>query len=266
MMFTKNRIRQTLLSTGIALLSFSSCKKDDVETPPPPAKTPQLAKFTNGAETTQFSYNADGSFKSITLSTDPLTGDDNITYTAQYGANQKMTQLNGTNGAVLRLTYANSLLSKMEGFTGTDKFVQTTYEYAGTVLKSSTHAYADNGAMVPFFKGDYTFTAGGNISRVNTAAINLITNQLEADGHVMLQYDDKVNPFAALGDVYTIFWQAVTKNNLTKQQHYNKNGVPGLLMETTYTYNAQGYPTAAVEKEQLPGEPPVLKNLSYTYQ
>jgi hypothetical protein len=265
-MFTTNFIKQTVFGVMMALVAFSSCKKEKSEEPQAPAKPLQLVQFSDGDDVTKFEYNTDGSFKSITLKNDPISTDENVTYTAKYAASKKMEELNGSNGTKLKLTYANSLLSTMEAFAGTQKFAETIYEYNGAVMKSSTISLVDNNQSVPFFKGDFTFNTAGNITRSNVFVYNPLTNKLESTGYVINQFDNKVNPFIALSDVITIFWQVTTKNNITKQEYFDKDGKAEEVVETTYTYNAQGYPVRATMKETAPGQQPSTATVAYTYK
>ena len=265
-MITKNLIKQTFCGAMISLVIFSSCSKPVNDVPAPPAKPLQLIEFSDGDDVTRFAYNADGSFKSIQLKNDPVSTDENVTYTAKYAANKKIEELNGSNGTKLKLTYTNNLLSKMEAFAGTQKFAETIYEYNGAVMKSSTISLVDNNQSIPFFKGDFTFNTLGNITRSNAFMYNPLTDKLESTGYVVNQFDNKVNPFSSLSDVITIFWQVTTKNNITKQEYFDKDGKAEEVVETTYTYNAQGYPTRATMKETEPGQQPTTAIITYKYQ
>jgi hypothetical protein len=261
-----NLFKQTFMGAIVALTALSSCKKEDSAAPQPPARPVLLTEFKSGDDVTKFAYHADGTFKSITLSNDPVSTDENVTYTATYAANKKIAELNGTNGSKLKLTYTNNLLSKMEAFFGTHKFAETVYEYNAAVMKSTTISVMDNDVAVPYFKSDFTFTNVGNISRTNAFMFNPTTNKLESIGHVTKQYDTNPNPLYLLGDIVAVFWQASTKNNITKQQHFNKDGNAAEVIETTYTYNPQGYPVRATMKETMPGQQPTNATITYTYQ
>jgi hypothetical protein len=265
-MITTNLIKQTIFGAMIVLVAFTSCKKEKSEQPQVPAKPLQLIEFSDGDDVTRFEYNADGSFKSIQLKNDPVSTDENVTYTAKYAANKKIEELNGSNGTILKLTYTNNLLSKMEAFAGAEKFAQTVYEYTGSVMKSTTISVVDNNQPVPFFKGDFIFNAAGNITRSNVFVYNPMTDRLESTGYVINQFDNKINPFTALNDVITVFWQVATKNNVTKQEYFDKDGKAAEVVETTYTYNAQGYPVRASMKETEPGQQPTTSTVTYTYR
>ena len=265
-MITKNLITQTIFGAAMAFLFLSSCKKENSEEPQSPAVPLQLTQFTDGDDVTSFEYNADGSLKTIKLKNDPVSTDDNVTYTVKYTANKKMDELTGSNGVTLKLTYTNNLLSRMEAFDGTYKFAETTYEYNGSVMKSSLISLVDNNVSVPFFKGEFTFNAAGNMIRSNSFVYNPLTDKLESAGYVINQFDNKVNPFSSVSEVITIFWQVTTKNNITMQQYFDKDGKAEEVVETTYTYNAHGYPTRATIRETQAGQQPVTSTVLYTYK
>lgn len=262
-MINKNLFKQTIFAAFISLLSFSACKKSDTTPPPKPL---QLSEFNDGTDATRFDYNADGSLKTILFSKDPITMDNNVTYTVKYLANKKIDELNGSNGSKIKLGYLNGLLSKAEAFDGAVKVSQTDYMYTGTVLRSSIISIVDNNTAVPFFKGEFVFNNAGNITRTNSFVYNPFTNQLEAGGYVNNQYDTKVNPFASLGDVVLVFWQVAPKNNVTKSEHFNANNTAAEVVETTYTYNAQGYPTRATVRETQPGQQPTTAVMTFSYK
>ncbi|XVJ65313.1 MAG: hypothetical protein HEQ40_03755 [Lacibacter sp.] len=263
-MFSKNLITKTLFATFSVMVAFTSCKKEDsVQTPPKPL---QLTEFKSGDDITRFSYNTDGSLKTLFLSNDPISLDDDVTYTVSYLANKKINEFTGSNGTKIKLSYTNGLITKAEAFNGTIKYAETVYEYNGTVLKSGTISIVDQNNTVPYFKSDLTFNAAGNATRSNAFVFNPLTNQLEAAGYVLNQYDNKVNPFAALNDVILVFWQETSKNNVVKQEYFSNTGAAEEVVETTYTYNAQGYPVTAVMRETAPGQQPSTATISFKYQ
>lgn len=265
-MYKSNLIKQTLFASLILLLAFSSCNKPVNDVPASPVKPLQLTEFSDGADVTSFTYNTDGSLKTIVLSNDPVTFDDNVTYTVKYLANKKIDELNGSNGAKIKISYTNGLLSKAEVFIGSIKISQTDYAYTGTVLKSSAISLIDNNTAVPFFKGEFTFNNAGNITRTNAFVYNPLTDRLEASGYVNKQYDNKINPFVALGDVVLVLWQVAPKNNVTKMDYFDATGKAEEVVETTYSYNAQGYPVSATMKETQPGQQPTTSTITYKYQ
>jgi hypothetical protein len=265
-MYKTNLIKQTLFAVFISLVAFSSCKKEKSDEPATPSKPLQLTEFSDGADVTRFAYNADGSLKTVVLSNDPVTFDNNVTYTVKYLTNKKIDELNASNGAKIKMSYTNGFLSKAEVFAGTDKISQTDYAYTGTVLKSSTISLVDNNTPLPFFKGEFVFNNAGNITKTNAFIYNPLTNKLEASGYVNKQYDNKINPFIALGDVVLVFWQVAPKNNVTKMEYFDAKGKAEEVVETAYTYNAQGFPVKATMKETQPGQQPTTATVTYKYQ
>ncbi len=261
-MINKNLIKQTIFAFFISLLTFTSCKKSDTPLP----VMLKLSEFRDGTSVTGFDYNADGSLKTIVLSKDPVSMDNNVTYTVKYQADKKIDELTGSNGVKIKLSYANGSLLKSEIFDGMTKVSQTDYAYNGAVLKSSVISLIDNNTTVPFFKGEFAFNNAGNITRTNSFIYNPITNRHEASGYVNNQYDNKINPFVSLGDIVLVFWQVAPKNNVTKAEYFGANNVAEEIVETTYTYNAQGYPTMATIKETQPGQQPTTATVTFKYK
>jgi hypothetical protein len=265
-MFTKSALTQTIVVAMLSTVSFISCSKEDSVQVPTQPKPMQLIEFSGGGDMYKFAYNSDASLKTITLGHDPLTGDENVTYTVAYLPNKKVDELTGSNGSRIKLAYANHLLSKAETFLGTEKIAVSDYTYTGETLKGTEINLIDNNIPYPFFKADFVFNAAGNITRTNAFVYNPFTNAMEAGGYVNKQYDNKANPFASLGDIALIFWQVAPKNNITKEEYFSKDGLAEEVIETTYSYNTQGYPVRATIKENAPGQPPVTATLSYTYR
>ena len=265
-MFNANLIKKSIFAAMISIAALSSCKKPVSVPAPPPPKPLQLIEFKSEDDVTKFDYNADGSLKTILLSNDPVSTDDNVTYTVKYLANKKIDELTGSNGARIKLSYNTAgILTKSEAFIGIEKISQTEHTYAAALLSTSTISVFDNNTPVPFFKSEFTFTSG-NITRANVSMYNPLTNKLEPTGHVLNQYDTKINPLASLGDIMLVFWQAASKNNVTKQQYFNKQGAAEEVVETTYTYNAQGYPVSAAMRETAPGQQPSTATISFKYK
>jgi hypothetical protein len=266
-MFTKKLFKKTTALAFATSVIFTSCKKDDVVTQPQPAKPLQLTTFKSGDDVTRFEYNGDGTINKIFLKEDPVTTDDNVTYTAKYLANKKISEFTGSNGAKIKLSYSNNLLSKSEAFMGAVKISESVFSYTGNQLKTSAISvfYNNSNVGVPFFKSDFTYNAAGNVSRGSVFTLNPLNNQLEPSGYVNNFYDNKINPFASLGDIMLVFWQYASSNNIIKQAYFDKNGVAQEVVETTYIYDAQGYPTSATMKETQPGQQPTTTTIAYTY-
>lgn len=263
-MFCTNLIKKTSITVLIAAVTFSACKKP-VSEPIVPAGKLLLTEFNDGIDITRLTYNVDSSVKTITLNNDPVSLDDNVTYNVTYSANKTISELNGSNGTNIKASYTNGKLNKAEMFNGTVKYAETVYTYTGGVLQSSTIYLVDNNDKQPYFKSEFIINGDGNITRSNVSLYNPLTDKLEATGYVLQQFDSKKNPFVSLGDVMLIFWQAASKNNITKQEYFDATGKPEEVVETTYTYNAQGYPVKATMKETQPGQQPTTATIIYKY-
>ena len=90
--------------------------------------------------------------------------------------------------------------------------------------------------------------------------------QMERTGHVSYQYDQKSNPLYAQRELMTLFWQVVSKNNTTVENHFDADLQPEDKFTYDYLYNSNGLPKSAVVKQGLPGQPIVTTNLDYIYQ
>jgi hypothetical protein len=265
-MFTKSLIKQTMLGAMITVVTLGSCKKENSTEPPVAPRPLQLIKFTDGNDETSFTYHTDGSFKSITLKNDPVSTDENVTYEAKYAANKKIDELIGSNGTKLKLGYSNGMLTKMEALEGSKKIAETVYAYNGTTIKSVAISKVEDNQTLPFFRGEFTFNTAGNITSSKSFVYNPLSSQLENAGYVVNQFDNRINPFVSLHDVITVFWQATTKNNITRQEYFDKDGKAQEVIETVYTYNAQGYPVRGAIKETSPGEQPTTAVVTFTYK
>ncbi|HEX4957431.1 MAG TPA: hypothetical protein VFV46_04585 [Lacibacter sp.] len=263
-MYFANLIKNATIAVLVSAVTFTACKKPVSETPLP--QEPVLLKeFSDGTDITNITYNPDSTVKTIRLANDPVSLDDNVTYTASYNPGKKLKELNGSNGTKIKVTYTGNLLTKAEMFNGTIKYAETIYEYNGTTLKSSTISIVDNAGSMPYFKSEFTFNTAGNVTRSDVLMYDPLLDRLEPTGYVLNQYDTKKNPFIVLGDVNLIFWQVASKNNPVKQEYFDKNGVAEEVVETTYTYGALDYPVRASMKETQPGQQPVISIVTFKY-
>jgi hypothetical protein len=176
-----------------------------------------------------------------------------------------LNELNGSNGTKIKVTYTGDLITKAEMLNGTVKYAETVYEYNGTNLKSSTISIVDHSGSIPYFKSEFTFNNAGNVTRSDVLMYDPLLDRLEPTGYVLNQYDTKKNPFVVLSDVNLIFWQIASKNNVVKQEYFNKNGAADEVVETTYTYSVLDFPVRATVKETQPGQQPVTSTVTFKY-
>lgn len=263
-MYFANLIKKTTFIAFVSFIAFSACKKP-VSEPPLQQGPVLLTEFSDGADITKITYNPDSTVKTIRLANDPVSLDDNVTYTVSYDAGKKLNGLNGSNGTRIKVSYTGNLMTKAEMFNGTEKYAETVYEYNGTTLKSSTISVVDHSGSMPYFKSEFTFNNAGNVTRSDVLIYNPLLDRLEPAGYLLNQYDAKKNPFVALGDVNLIFWQIASKNNVLKQAYFDKNGAADEVVETTYIYNQLEFPVSAVMKETQPGQQPVTSTLTFKY-
>lgn len=247
--------------------STLSCFKDpSVELPKKPP-TLFLSEFKSDDEVTRFEYNSDSSLKMIFFAEDPVTNDQNVTYTIKYLNNKKVDELVGSNGTRVKLTYNNLGISKSEIFDGVDIVSRSKYTYIGDNVSSTTvENFRFVIGMIPAkWKVDFTNNSLGNTSGMKFYSFNVLNQGFDEELNASFQFDDKINPFASVGDLMLIFWQYANKSNITRQETREPNGVITELIESTYSYNSYGYPTKAIMKITEKGMPPISKHILFTY-
>lgn len=247
---------------------FTSCGKEPSVENPQGNKLVQLAEFKSDDEITRFEYNSDSSLSKIIFSEDPVSLDQNITYSVKYLANKKVDELVGSNGTIIKLSYVNNILTKSDVSVGPVKISSSYYNYTGGQLSSTAISmfYANPNIGTPALRFDFVTSSSNNVNKIKLQVFNPTNNQYQEESYVNFQYDDKMNPFASVGDLMLIFWQYANKNNITRQENIDPGGDVLELVETTYTYNAQNYPTKATVKVTEANEQPTISQLSYTYR
>jgi hypothetical protein len=268
-----------VVSLGAIALFTSSCKKDHDPTPTPPSNATKLVKIQEGPDDyTSFTYNADGSLKTMTES----YRFDNIglsvsTLTLQYGADKKLELGTYNNGNKLRFFYEN------------EKMVRTELaDPKGVLLNISTFDYNTAGRLKtytvfgkvlandevttykPILKTDYTYFTVHD-SLVNEAVSykrNGNTQQLEKWSVFRWStYDEKKNPLNLLGDFAIALFRHSSRSNATDEYLYDENLVLLERTENEYTYNNSGFPISNKQKVTDPrGQTPAFYTITYMYQ
>ncbi len=89
---------------------------------------------------------------------------------------------------------------------------------------------------------------------------------MERAGHITYQYDQKNNPLYANKNLLTLFWQAVSKNNIKVEDHFDAQLQPEDKFVYEYQYNNNGLPASASVKQGLPGQSGSDSQLHFSYQ
>ncbi len=255
---------KTLLLAGGLAATLVSCKKDkdDDDTGTPAAL--HIKEYQNGEDFARFRYNAAGKVDQVTIAPDPGSGEPPLVYAVTY-AGGKVDKL--TNGEQeFRAVYENGKLDRVDIYVGEDKTFFTNYDYTGDALTRATSYALEGDDFMLFRQFDFAVNAAGNITET-VALVNMgEPNLLRRSGHVEFQYDQKPNPLFEHRDLLAMLWQGVSKNNPTREDHFDAQLDPEDRFVYAYTYNAQGFPISAVVTQGLPGQPVVNSNLTITYQ
>ena len=252
-------------AAAFTVLSFASCKKDEVTSNPPGNTTARLASYSSGDEKLSFTYNADQSLKTVTVKSELFNGGAETAYNISYRSDKKIDALTAAGGDRIRLLWDNGILKGTETWIANQKVSVTDYEYQQGLLKLVTTKMVYGNILVPFTKFGFVYSNTGNIGRTNVWTYNFLSSQLEFSGHSEMEYDNNPSPFAGLKEVMAVFWQAASINNVTKITQFEPGGQPEEITEYTYTYNSKRLPVSAVVSSTFPGQTPVTSTAQFIY-
>ncbi|HWA34809.1 MAG TPA: hypothetical protein VG737_11790 [Cyclobacteriaceae bacterium] len=162
-------------------------------------------------------------------------------------------------------TYLNNRVDKVEGFLpgSTTPYFQDFYQYLpdGRVSKIAENNFAaaltseanfQYSAADETIKVAYTYSNGGAFEyefngRDHNIQTDKTTRGPELCSTGSYTYDNKVNPFSAMGYVDYQLLNFSSNNKLTESINYVSCSFPALIADTfSYEYNEQGYPTVLV--------------------
>lgn len=262
-------IQQRLFSiflVTIMLLALVSCQKETTTNPPPAPATAKIKEYKNGYEFVRFTYNADGSIKKATIKSELNTGDDVIDFNITYNTQKKIAEVTTAHGERIVPEYANGVMTRANVFDGPIRTSYTNYLYEGSVLKKAT-IYMNQGAdFEPLLEFQFAYNAGGNLAESLVLMATGVSGQLVRAGHIAYQFDQKQNPLYEHRDFLALLWQGVSKNNITREEHFDAGQNLEDIYTYLYTYKANGLPEHAVVTTELPGQPPATTNLDFIYQ
>lgn len=250
----------TVALASAALLT-TSCKKDN-EKQPDNAATKLIKVEESASVYTTFGYNTTGQVNKI-VSKD-AEGEEAIQIT--YDGN-KPTVATTAIGST-KFTYANNKLDVAELYAGTTKIGQIKINYVnGTVNNVVVSHNLGEGGSTTFAKTVYEYYANGDVKKETDYGWNDANETFVVSGSTVFEYDDKNNPMLALGDVYQVTFNLVSKHNPVKEIVSDETGALTHTNFYTYTYNNNGYPVTAQKKKITANEAnTVVSNIKYTYQ
>ncbi|MGN6292559.1 MAG: hypothetical protein ACTHMV_07415 [Chitinophagaceae bacterium] len=255
------------LFVGLAA-SMVACKKDKDPNGPGPDPVPNGAKlqqYTNGEDFARFTYNADGTVQKIVLKDDNNSSTDGTTYTVAYNAQKKISSLTGA-GQKIEVEYQNNVMSRAKMFENGEQVGYTDYTFENGNLKKAVLYFGEPGAFAPVFQYEMTYNAQGNLGKTVIKMATDEPDQMVQTGHSTYEYDQKTNPLYQHRELMTLFWQAVSKNNITVENEFDEDQQPSDKFVYTYTYKSNGLPEKATVKQGLPGQEPITSQLTFTYQ
>lgn len=248
-----NLTKASLLAATMAVL-FTACKKDKDATDNPgnnPPASAKLKKVSMDNEELEFAYSADGKVQSIKTTDDLLTNGMPTTFTVNYSADKKISELKAADGFRIVPHYAAGELSTADIFDENGDLILTTrYEFLNGVLKSATASLNNMDAL----KFSFEYNAAGNIQKTSTWTFNPLNGQLAVSGYTNFEYDSKTNPMHAHKDLFYLLLQNVSKNNTTKETAYTSQNQVDETKEYTYQYNNQSLPQSATVKTTAAGQ------------
>lgn len=264
-------IKASALILAVASIAFVSCKKDKKgpgnEPQQPEKKIARVEQ--NGNTSASFTYNADGTLKTMTSNMDQggLT-----TFTFTYNAQKKISEVKSSEGYTMKYVYQNNQLRLTENFLDGQKVSENSLEYENGRIKSNTvfTAFPQDGGNVvylPTFKAVFSYHASGNAQKTSLYILNPMTDELElAQEFVYLQYDNKKSPLASISEVaQVLMFQPLQINNPVVEKVLDKNGTVEESTEHVYTYDGAGYPTTLKTTVTVPGQTPTVINSKFFY-
>lgn len=261
--------RQKLFSlflTGTLLLALASCDKDKSNNPDPKPATAKIKEYKNGEEFVRFTYNTDGTIQKATVKSDLNTGGDILDFNVTYNAQKKIAEVVNTKGEKIVPEYENGRMIRANVFEGAVRTGYTNYSYEGGALKRAT-IYVDMGNdFEPLLEFIFSYNATGNLTESVVMMATGVPGQLKRAGHVTFQFDQKANPLYEHRDFLALLWQGVSKNNITREEHFDENQTLEDIYTYVYTYKSNGLPEKAVVTSGLPGQPQITSNLDFIYQ
>lgn len=253
-----------LLFAGL-LSGMISCKKEMNNPVEPPIVAQKLKEFKTGEEYIRFDYKTSGQVNKVTIKNDETTAGIEMTYLINYDLDKIVSLESGSEKIVP--VYENNLLKRADIFQANERVGYTNYHFESGLLKRATIYFGQDTYFEPFLDFIFSYNATGNITEtvIMTARIGE-PGYMERAGHITYQYDQKNNPLYANKNLLTLFWQAVSKNNIKVEDHFDAQLQPEDKFVYEYQYNNNGLPASASVKQGLPGQSGSDSQLHFSYQ
>ncbi|MBL7744832.1 MAG: hypothetical protein JNN00_15270 [Chitinophagaceae bacterium] len=264
---TNNPLKYLIvLFVSAIMLVFTSCQKDSDISNPPPAGASKIKEYKNGDEFVLFTYNGDGTIKKATVKSELNTAGEVVDFNVSYDAQKKITEVNTSVGEKIVPEYENCRMIRASYFAGPLRTAYTNYWYEAGNLKRAT-IYMNMGTdFEPSLEFIFTYDANGNLTESVLMMANGVPGHLVRAGHVKYEFDTKTNPLYEHRDFLALLWQGVSRNNITKEEHFDATQVLEDVYSYVYTYKANGLPESAVVTIGLPGQTPTTSALNFLYQ
>lgn len=247
-----------------ALTGLTSCKKEKTTDPPVDSKA-TLTKIVNGEDFIQLGYNPGGTVSSITTT---LLSDDEeaVTYSVQYSEDKKIKELNGEDGMRITPVYDEGVLIRTHFHKNGVHIAYAAYQVNGGIAKEVTLYGRDENDFSPALSYRLEYNAKGNVRESVLMIPGEIPGQLVREGHIAYEFDEKENPLYQHKELMLLFMQAVSRNNVLKEEYFDKNFTVEDRYRYAYTYKTNGLPEKAVIKVGLNDTNATEKEVLYSYQ
>ena len=253
-----------LILLSSLLTGAVSCRHDHQDTPVPAATT--LTEYRNGDEFIRFEYNTDGTVKKATVSSDLNTNGNVVDYNISYNAAKKITVVETSAGERLVPVYENGNLIRADVFEGNERTGFNNYYFQNGLLKRLTLYWGSGTDYQPYFEFNFEHDNAGNTIEAVAFIASGEPGHMVRMGHVEYHFDAKVNPLYDQKELMALLYQSASKNNITKEDHFDAQLTLEDQYNYTYTYQSNGLPQSAEVKNGLPGQPPVSSQVKYIYK
>jgi hypothetical protein len=162
--------------------------------------------------------------------------------------------------------YENGNLLRADVFEGNERTGYNNYYFQNGLLKRVTLYWGSGTDFLPYFEFDFKHDNAGNTIEAAAFIATGEPGHLERMGHVEYQFDAKINPLHEQKELLALLYQSSSKNNIIKEDHFDSDLVLEDQFNYTYTYKSNGLPQSAEVKNGLPGQPPVISKVEYSYK
>jgi hypothetical protein len=255
----------SILFASIVLIAFS-CKKDNDQKPPPPPAASKLAEYKNGEEFIRFQYNADGTVHKATVKSDVTTGGEITDFTISYFDDKKIASMLSSKGEKIVPVYEDNKMIRADRLQGNERTGYTSYYYKNGNLDFVNIYFGGGVSYELIFGFTFKYDNKGNLLENVAFLATGEPGRMDRAGHIAYSHDAKTNPLYAHKDLLSLFWLAVSKNNITEENHFDENLRPEDRFTYAYNYKSNGLPEQATVKQGLPGRPVTTSQVDFIYK